>query len=157
MEILSNTLFWICVLFSALSFVMLLLVRHSDTPRWLDIATGIMLIASSALFLGMLADLQSFIPTMIENPIDQSKLHNKYAVAILIIPFISAAIGTNLISHALTYNHSYKETRSFNSIAKEFLSWLWLITSIVVFPILLIRAVNTFHNKRLQRSQKTAR
>ncbi|MEO9945971.1 hypothetical protein [Paraglaciecola sp.] len=151
MEVLSTGLFWLCCIFATLSFILLLLVRHQNTPRWLDVLTGVILIATSALFLGIFLDVQALIPSMVDNSSDASHLNSQYTVAILIIPFISAAIGTNLISHAITYNHDYKNTKTLESIGtdlKGILKWIFLMTPpIIIFTGLHYLVNRSKHNK----------
>jgi voltage-gated potassium channel len=66
------------------------------------------LITTSALFIGMFISIQGIVEIQSDGSNSYITLILQYKVAILILPFVSAAIGTNLISHALTYHHDYK-------------------------------------------------
>jgi hypothetical protein len=147
-EILNSTLFWLVCIFLTLSLILLLLVKDADTPRWLDIITGLMLISTSALFIGMLTSIQALVKAESDGSNNYSLLIDQYQVAILILPFVSAAIGTNLISHALTYHHDYKAPCTFvDEIKRAFKILLIILATISVIGLVIWGAVVFFKKK----------
>ena len=119
LDLLNNTFSAVVAGSLSISFILLFLVKDTDTPKWLDVFTGLMLIATSALFLGLLQDLLSMVTVNSDESNQAKKLIIKYQVAILILPFVSAAIGTNLISHALTADRDYRKVSPINVTLKK--------------------------------------
>jgi len=148
LELLSNTLVCIVGLFLLLSLTLLILIRDKDTPRWLDISTGLTLIGTSALFLGMLTSLEEMAVSSSTGTQQFKLLISQYKVSILILPFVSAAIGTNVISHALTYNHHYNNPTPLNKEIGKFFYYLCMLIACISFIGILIWGICAYIKKR---------
>src|SRR5690606_32099736 len=134
MELLKTTLVVLTLLAALSSAVLLWLIRHPKTPRTLDFLVGIQLIMFAAFFLGLLGDLRGLVP-------DGTKLKAGYDVALLIIPFFTAGLGTNIVSHVVLSHRDYEGTMSSSVIGRRALHWLAVLSGIVFPPILLAYAL----------------
>lgn len=82
------------------------MLRHKDTPWWLDALGAAVLLLIAAMYLGMLFSLQMGLPS---NTAKQQELVAEYQVAMLIIPFLTAGIATNILSNIVTHKRAYDE------------------------------------------------
>ncbi|WP_312840465.1 hypothetical protein [Delftia tsuruhatensis] len=99
-----------CTIASAIiSAGFLLMMSTTKTPKWLDILSSIFLLAFAAFFVGLLQSILNAIPK--ETP-QQNDLIAQYQTAILIIPFFTAALASNLLSHVILSNRQYDNTIS---------------------------------------------
>lgn len=85
------------------------------TPKWLDILASITLLIFTALFLGMLKSIVNAIPG---DTLQQQDLIAQYETAILIIPFFTAALASNLLSHVILTSRDYSNTISLGQALK---------------------------------------
>ncbi|MFV8784440.1 hypothetical protein ACNKU7_18645 [Microbulbifer sp. SA54] len=92
------------------------LVRSEKTARWLSFCVGSLLILTSAIFLGMLHGVEAIVDRNIADP-GMSSIKIDIEVAVLILPFVSAAIGSSLIAHVITSRHKFEGTESVGDIS----------------------------------------
>ncbi|MDI5922720.1 hypothetical protein QLQ86_18285 [Halomonas sp. LR5S13] len=128
------TLLVITVLAALSACLLLWLIRHPKTPRALDFIVGVQLIAFAAFFLGLLGDLRELVP-------DENKVKAGYDVALLIIPFFTAGLGTNIISHVVLSRRDYEGTVSVNEIGGRVAYWLVVLFGIIMPFVLLIYVI----------------
>ena len=123
----------------ACSLILISLIKDSNTPRWLDLFTGTLLILISVIFLGVLHDLQGLVVENSDNSDRSEQLFTNFQIAILIFPFVSSAIGTNLISYAITYDRNYSKSEPFKTtINKLFIKSEKIINTALCTLFLLI-------------------
>ncbi|KAA0692494.1 hypothetical protein DT594_16220 [Halopseudomonas laoshanensis] len=134
MDIMKTTLIAFTILAALSSAALLWLIRHPKTPRALDFVVGIQLIVFAAFFLGLLGNLRGLIS-------DDNELKAGYDVALLVIPFFTAGLGTNILSHVVLSDRDYEGTISTPAIGKKLVHWLLILTGILFPPILIGYAV----------------
>jgi len=116
-------------LFSAL---MMWFIREPKTPRWLDFMTAVMLLIFSALYLATVTDLQSLIPN---GGTAEKKLSTSYSIALLVVPFFTAGIATNILSHMVLAERDYDSTAPFTEVAIILLKLaLFVLALLTVIP-----------------------
>lgn len=116
------------------SATLLWLIKHPKTPRALDFVVGVQLIMFAAFFLGLLGDLRGLLP-------DGSEVKAGYDVALLIIPFFTAGLGTNILSHVVLSHRDYENTLSSTEIGRRILHWITILCGLVFPPILMAYAI----------------
>jgi hypothetical protein len=89
-------------------------LRGPKVPPWLDVSLSVVLLLLSALFLGMIETIKSGLAS--ETP-QQKDLVAQYQIALYMVPFFTAGIATNIISHVLLHNRNYAETLTFRDAA----------------------------------------
>lgn len=134
MDTIKFTLIVITFLAALSAALLLWLIRRPETPRALDFVVGIQLIGFAVFYLGLLGDLRGLIP-------DDNELKAGYDVALLIFPFFTAGLGTNIISHVVLSQRDYEGAKSTTEIGKEITRWLVIIVGFIFPPILLGYAV----------------
>ena len=112
MEHMETALLWLIGLSVLSTIILLWLIRGSKVPRVLDFLVGVQLIVFAAFFLGLLGSLKGMIP-------DGEKVKESYEVAILIVPFFTAALGTNIISHVFLSSRDYDGAISAKEIGRR--------------------------------------
>jgi len=128
-----------------------LVIRERKIPRWLDIFVAIVLFIFSAIFLGILSAVRDIIPTISK---DGEDLKAAYNIAILIIPFFTASLGTNILAHAILSDRDYSGQMTLKElllqlatyIAKVFISLLpitWLFFAYYSFRVKSRRKMET--------------
>lgn len=101
------------VLFAGIfSCVMLWQIKDPKTPRWVDFMTAVSFLLFSAIFLGVVTDLQSLLPLDSKNG---KSLKTQFTIALTIVPFFTAALASNLLSNLVLSQRDYKDTYSFGS------------------------------------------
>ena len=125
----------VLTLLSALSAgVLLWLIRDPKTPKILDFIVGVQLIMFAAFFLGLLGDLRGLLP-------NGSEIKAGYDVAILIIPFFTAGLGTNILSNLVLGERDYNGTMTTVEISHKLFHCLIILVGVVVPPVLLGYAI----------------
>ncbi|HEY9201634.1 MAG TPA: hypothetical protein VIQ81_08565 [Gammaproteobacteria bacterium] len=132
MEIFSTALFWLILVSVLLTMGVLWSIKDPGIPKILVILAGVLLILIAAVFLGMFEGLASILATKYN---ETGEVYLNYKVAALIVPFYSAAIGTNLITHAVTQHEAYAKAPSTKFVFKE--SALMLL-KISTYPLSLL-------------------
>ncbi|WP_143759711.1 hypothetical protein [Halomonas sp. TD01] len=131
----------VLMLLSALSSgVLLWLIRDPKTPKALDFIVGVQLIMFAAFFLGLLGDLRGLLP-------DGNEIKAGYDVALLIIPFFTAGLGTNIISNLVLGQRDYTGTMTTAEISHKFFYFLIIVVGIVIPPLLLGYSIWLKRNK----------
>ncbi|HEN8797520.1 TPA: hypothetical protein U8251_000032 [Pseudomonas putida] len=130
MDIMEISLLALTVLAALSSAALLWLIRNPKTSRALDFLVGIQLIVFAAFFLGLLGSLRNLIS-------DNNELKAGYDVALLIIPFFTAGLGTNILSHVVLSDRNYEGTISTPVIGKKMVRWMLILAGVVFPPILI--------------------
>lgn len=103
----------LAVLFAGIfSCVMLWQIKDPKTPRWVDFTTAVSFLLFSAIFLGIVTDLQGLLPLGSKNG---KSLKTQFTIALTIVPFFTAALASNLLSNLVLSQRDYKDTYSFGS------------------------------------------
>jgi len=131
----------VLTLLSVLSAGALLwLIRDPKTPKALDFIVGVQLIMFAAFFLGLLGDLRGLLP-------DGNEIKAGYDVALLIIPFFTAGLGTNILSNLVLGQRDYTGTMTTAEISHKFFYFLIIVVGILIPPLLLGYAIWLKRNK----------
>ncbi len=135
MDVYQKTLIGLVILSAISAALCLFQIRYKNTAKWLDFAAGVQLILFAAFFLGLIGDLVGIIP-------DTSNSKSGYQVALLIIPFFTAGIGTNIISNVVLAERNYKDAQKFSEFCsdagKALFYFLICVVPIVTIPYLLL-------------------
>ena len=110
---------------------MLFVIRDPKVPKWLDVATSMLLLVWAAMFLGMVQTLYGLLP---DSTFEDKDLRTQYQVALYLIPFFSAGLATNLLSNVVLSQRDYTGTMSFLEAAQKTLWAIWfscLVISVV--------------------------
>ncbi|MBI3773293.1 MAG: hypothetical protein HY272_11410 [Gammaproteobacteria bacterium] len=129
MEIFSIALSWLVPISILLTLAVIWCVKEPNTPRITVFISGALLIAIAAMFLGMFEGLAAILANKYN---ETGEIYLNYKVAALIVPFYSAAIGTNLITHAITEHAAYAKAPSTKFLVNE---TVLLMLKVSLFPI----------------------
>jgi len=95
----------------------------------------------AAFSLSLLGDLRGLIP-------EDNKIKAGYDVALLIIPFFTAGLGTNILSNLVLGQRDYTDTMTTTEMSNKVFQFLIIIIGIVFPPVLLGYAIWLNGNKR---------
>jgi len=116
MELFATSLFWIVVVSILISIGILWSIKDPGVPRFVVFLSGALLISLASIFLGITEGLALLLANKYE---ETGELYREFKIASLIIPFYSAAIGANLISHAVTQHDAYLNSPSTGYVVRE--------------------------------------
>lgn len=94
--------------------------KENNTPKWLDILCGITLIITSAIFTYVLQELFPIAIASASSNESKENIKTIVNLSVFIIPFSSAAVGSNLISHALTAERDYSIEHPINKQIRRY-------------------------------------
>ena len=79
-------------------------IREPKNPRWLDVWAAILLLLIAGFTAGLIQGLLNDFPT---DSIEEKELKVQYQIALLLIPFFTANLATNLLAHAILAKRDY--------------------------------------------------
>lgn len=120
------------------SFAMLWQIRDRKTPRWMDFLTSVMLLLFAALVLGLITDLQTLFS---DNSAQERSMKNRYGLSLLIIPFFTAGLATNILSHLVLSERDYAGSDTFlQTMGKLLKTSLFILGFATVIPLVIYLA-----------------
>jgi len=140
MEHMKEVLIGLTLLSALSAGVLLWVIRDPKTPKTLDFIVGVQLIMFAAFFLGLLGGLRGLLP-------DGNEIKAGYDVALLIVPFFTAGLGTNILSNLVLGQRDYTGTMTTAEISYKSFHFLIILGGVVFPPLLLGYAIWLKRNK----------
>ncbi|NWF36669.1 hypothetical protein [Mariprofundus sp. KV] len=158
----NQTLLVLASSYILLLVVILGLIRDSDTGKSTVVITGLLLIATSVFGLWFIETLSADLDFFLKKEFVSEAVANKFKLQthyfLYLVPFISAAIGSNLISDTITKDlHYQSKTDLSEGACTLFKGAAAIFMTIAALPVLLVMLIIYLVKKFLHAASETAK